>query len=100
MERTKAPPIKEKEFLQQVRDLAKLCGWLVYHTYDSRRSPEGFPDLVLVRGNRIIFAELKAAKGKVTPNQRVWLNALEKVQGVETYLWRPADWDEIVEALR
>jgi len=93
-------PMTEKEFLQQVRDLAKLCGWLVYHTYDSRRSPEGFPDLVLVRGNKVVFVELKAAKGRVTPSQRVWLDALEKVQQVETHLWRPVDWDEIAEVLR
>ena len=93
------PPMTEKEFLQQVRDLAKLCGWLVYHTYDSRRSPEGFPDLVLVRGNQIIFAELKSERGKARPEQRMWLDALEKVCNVEVHLWRPGDWNEIVERL-
>jgi len=92
-------PMTEKEFLQQVRDLAKLCGWLTYHTYDSRRSPEGFPDLVLVRGNQIVFAELKSEKGSVRPEQRMWLDALEKVCNVEVYLWRPHNWDEIVERL-
>jgi len=90
----------EKEFLQQVRDLAKLCGWLVYHTYDSRRSPEGFPDLVLVRGDKVIFAELKSERGRVRPEQRMWLDALEKVRKVEVCLWRPNDWDRIVELLR
>jgi len=93
------PPMTEKKFLQQVRDLASLCGWLTYHTYDSRRSPEGFPDLVLVRGDRIIFAELKSEKGSVRPEQRMWLDALEKVCKVEVYLWRPHNWDEIVERL-
>jgi len=92
-------PMTEKEFLQQVRDLAKLCGWLTYHTYDSRRSPEGFPDLVLVRGNQIVFTELKSEKGKLRPEQRMWLDALEKVCNVEVYLWRPHNWDEIVERL-
>jgi len=93
-------PMTEKEFLQQVRDLAKLCGWLTYHTYDSRRSPEGFPDLVLVRGNQMVFAELKSEKGSVRPEQRMWLDALEKVCNVEVYLWRPHNWDEIIERLR
>jgi len=92
-------PMTEKEFMQQVRDLAKLCGWLTYHTYDSRRSPEGFPDLVLVRGNQMVFAELKSERGKVRPEQRMWLDALEKVCDVEVYLWRPHNWDEIVERL-
>ena len=100
MERTKIPPMTEKEFLQQVRDLAKLCGWLVYHTHDSRRSPEGFPDLVLVRNDKIIFAELKSEKGRTTSAQEMWLKALEKVPGVDVYLWRPSDWDRVVEVLR
>ena len=100
MERTKIPPMTEKKFLQQVRDLAKLCGWLVYHTYDSRRSPEGFPDLVLVRNDKIIFAELKSEKGRTTSAQEMWLKALEKVPGVDVHLWRPSDWDRIVEILR
>jgi len=92
--------VTEKEFLQQVRELASLCGWLVYHTYDSRRSPEGFPDLVLVRGDKVIFAELKSEKGRVRPEQRMWLDALEKVRRSEACLWRPNDWDRIVEVLR
>jgi len=92
--------ITEKELLQQVRELASLCGWLVYHTYDSRRSPEGFPDLVLVRGDKVIFAELKSEKGRMSPEQRMWLDALEKVRRAETCLWRPSDWDRIVEVLR
>ena len=100
MERTKIPPMTEKEFLQQVRDLAKLCGWLVYHTHDSRRSPEGFPDLVLVRNDKVIFAELKSKKGRTTSAQEMWLKALEKVPGVDVYLWRPSDWDRIVDVLR
>jgi len=95
-----APQMTEKEFLQQVRELANLCGWLVYHTYDSRRSPEGFPDLVLVRGNQIIFAELKGEKGRVRPEQRMWLDALEKARKAEVCLWRPSDWSKIVEVLR
>ncbi len=39
----------EKPFQAQVVELARLSGWLTYHTHDSRRSQSGFPDLVLVR---------------------------------------------------
>ena len=35
----------EKGFQAAVVELARLRGWLVYHTYDSRRSAKGFPDL-------------------------------------------------------
>lgn len=89
----------EREFQQQVLDLLKLRGWsLVYHTYDSRRSHKGFPDIVTVRKNRLVFIELKSAKGKPTEEQWQWLNALAETQA-EVYLWRPSDWDEIMEVL-
>ena len=88
----------EKQFQAQVVELAQTLGWLVYHTYDSRRSVPGFPDLVMVRNGVIHFAELKSEKGKLTPEQRLWLTELGR--GRVVYLWRPSDWDEIVEVLR
>ena len=91
--------ISEKQFQAQVVELAQLFGWLVYHTYDSRRSAHGFPDLVLVRGERVLFVELKRQDGKATPKQRVWLEAL-KAAGQEVYLWRPSDWDALEAVLR
>ena len=45
----------EKQFMAQVVELAKLKGWLVYHTYDSRRSEPGFPDLCMVRKGTCLF---------------------------------------------
>jgi hypothetical protein len=54
---------------------------------------------VLVKENRLIFAELKSSIGKVSPAQTEWLDALKKT-GVEVYLWRPDDFDSIVEILR
>lgn len=85
--------LAERDFMATVREAATLTGWLAYHTYRSKRSPSGFPDLVFVR-DRVIFAELKAARTRVTREQRCWLDALDAA-GAETYLWRPDDWDEI-----
>lgn len=85
----------EVAFQQQVLNLATLYDWSSYHTHDSRRSQPGFPDLVLVRDGDLIFAELKSEKGRIRPEQAKWLRMLEQVQGVETYLWRPDDFDEI-----
>ena len=87
----------EEEWLQQVRELARLKGWLNYHTRSSRRSDPGFPDLVLVRGDRLIFAELKREKGRLTESQRTWLAALEET--AETHVWRPSDWEAVIEVL-
>ena len=87
-----AKGMRERDLLELVRDLARYRGWLVYHTHDSRRSEPGFPDLCLVRGDRVIFAELKASKGVLSQAQREWVAALTNARGVEVYVWRPIDW--------
>lgn len=89
----------EKDFQDAVLDLAHLNGWQTYHTYESRRSAAGFPDLFLVRPPRIVIAELKTARGRITSAQRAWLDLLERCPGVEVYVWRPAGFDEIARVL-
>ena len=108
----------EKGFMQAVVDLARLQGWLVYHPYDSRRSQKGFPDLTMVRDGRLMFAELKTGKGKLTPAQEEWREELREVSWAEAetkdhfgspmfvpcsnvryFLWRPSDWPEIEQVL-
>ncbi len=91
--------ISEATFQYQVTQLATRAGWLWHHEYDSRRSNAGYPDLVLVRDGRVIFAELKTARGRVRHAQSVLLAALGRCQGVETYAWRPSDWEQIVATL-
>lgn len=82
-----------------LRELAEALGWLVHHETDSRRTSEGWPDLVLVRGAEIIIAELKSEKGKVTVAQGVWLDRLA-ICGIETHVWRPSQMEEIAERLK
>jgi hypothetical protein len=102
-----ADSITEASFQQAVCDLAQLNGWIYYHTFDSRRSPAGFLDLVLchagphgaLTGGQLLFAELKTAKGKVTIGQQIWLRTLTAA-GAEVHLWRPDDWPEIVDRLK
>ena len=128
----------EKQFEQAVRQLAEAKGWLVGHFSDSRREvvnrstgerrlvgdsgAKGFPDLVMARRGRIIFAELKAAKGRLSGEQKEWLVALggesDGSVPVEVALrcqigsvrstaeiakwvrcWRPEDWPEIERVL-
>lgn len=81
----------EAQLQDAVIQLAHLRGWMTYHTYDSRRSSPGFPDLVLVRADRLVLVELKSASGRVTADQQRWLEALYLTNN-EVYLWRPADW--------
>ena len=76
-----------------VKQLAELEGWMHYHTFDSRRSDPGFPDSLMVRGGRMVAAELKRETKQPTQAQRDWLEALEAA-GAEAYVWRPSDWRE------
>ena len=105
--------ITEKDFQATVIDLARTYGWIVGFTHDARKSEPGEPDLRMVRPPRVIFAELKTVKGKLTngrfnksgnrwlPGQDQWQDALISCPGVEYYLWRPDGLDgEIEQILR
>lgn len=89
----------EKEWLEQIRKLATMLGWLTYHPHQSMRSEPGFPDLTLVR-DRVIFVELKrhAASAKLSPHQELWRDRLQSA-GAEWYLWRPGDADDAIRIL-
>ncbi len=92
----------EAQFQAMVENLASMQGWLYNHNYDSRKSTKGggLPDLIMVREGRVIFAELKRQKGKTTERQQLWLWSLSVCDGVESYLWRPSDWNDIQEILK
>jgi len=97
--------VTEADLQAQVLELAALRGWRVFHDHDSRRNHAGFPDLVLVRRSRLVFAELKTRTGRVRPAQQEWLAALEAVADearghVTVHLWRPGDWPDIERVLR
>jgi len=80
--------VLEKDWQRQVVQLAKQLGWThVFHTFDSRRSTHGFPDLVLIR-DRVLYLELKREKTKLTDEQRDWLRAL-RAAGAQAYVARP-----------
>ena len=97
--------LSEADFQRRVIDLAKLRGWKVAH-YRPAKGPKGAwstpvtghagaPDLILARDGEVILAELKSETGRLSAEQRQWLDAL----GDHGYLWRPSDWDEVREVL-
>lgn len=81
----------EAELQAQILDLCKHMGLLTYHTYDSRRSQPGFPDLVIVGKHHMLYRELKTERGRVTPEQDQWLEALHAI-GADAKVWRPRHW--------
>lgn len=103
----------EAEFQRQVCELAAICGWRFLHVRKSigRRGGEagwqtttnlkGWPDLLLwsEKQRRVLAAELKSEKGRVSDAQYEILESLHAA-GVETYIWRPADLTQIQSVFR
>lgn len=112
--------ISENVFQSEVIKAARIHGWKIAHFRPAMTKHgwvtavagdgAGFPDCVLIREQRLIFAELKSDKGKLHPQQKEWLESLKAGQSVvrrnggeyvsyEVYLWRPSDIDTIWEIL-
>lgn len=125
--------LREGEFQASVVELARGLGWgvtyqrwqreaedlkaygqpapelegVIFHPRIMYRSDPGWPDLTLVRkrDRRLIFAELKAEAGKVSPRQAAVLELLhclcsEGNPRIQVFVWRPSDLDAIAEVLR
>lgn len=90
----------ESNWQATVTDCASTFGWTWYHTHDSRRSSAGFPDLVIVKPPRLLFAELKREGEYPTAKQRMWLALLRAVPCIEVYVWRPSDWEMVKQVMR
>ena len=96
--------ISERDFAKQLQELFKKLGWKYYHVLEQRkyakRTSSGFPDYVLAKNGRVIFAEIKGSTGKVTDAQWEWIKLLSENTGIEVYIWRPDDFEtEIAEVL-
>lgn len=98
----------ERALQDMVIEMAILQGWRAVHFRPARtltgwRTPGqgnviGFPDLVAIRRDRLVVAELKSDRGKTTQDQTDWLAAWSRI-GAETYVWRPGDVDVITAVL-
>jgi hypothetical protein len=96
--------IPEKDLQALIVRIAKTAGWMVYHTYDSRKSAAGFPDLVLIHTakKKLFVMELKSKKGAVTDEQAKWIDAFTLVFENGHYdakIIRPSDLDYVIKKL-
>ena len=104
----------EDEFSDALVELAHLFDWKVAgfrpartkHGWRTavRYDGKGFPDLTLVHPNgSVIFAELKADKGRMSPEQVEWQRIMELAaryaNGVRHVVWRPRDASDIAAVL-
>jgi hypothetical protein len=87
-------PQLEVPFMQQVLEFLRLCGFLAYHTKDSRKSAPGFPDIIALKGERQLVIETKRVGEEPDSEQERWLGAYADV-GAEVYVFTPDDWAEI-----
>jgi hypothetical protein len=92
--------VSEKEWQAKVEATARYQGWWCYHPLRSRGSEKGWPDLVMLRPPTALFIELKAEKTRVTPEQRMVMNLLERCTEMQVGLWRPSDWPLVERTLR
>lgn len=98
----------ERELQDWIAATARLLGWRVCHHRPARTArgwrtagsydAEGWPDLCLVR-DRVVFVEVKADRGQLRPQQKIWIEALREA-GAECHIWKPKDWTSgVVEAV-
>jgi len=95
--------MKESDFQQAIITLAETCGWLVYHVANVQRqlrssTSVGFPDLILVKQQKLVAWECKIPPNKPTYNQNIWIKALQ-LAGVECRVITPDDWSYIQDIL-
>jgi hypothetical protein len=94
--------LPEGEFQTTCEEVARMYGWTVYHETDSRKSPKGLPDLIMLSrpqdDGSVVLAmiELKSAKGKLTEEQEVWQLKLSRVGSLVTGWLRPTEWPMLV----
>jgi len=94
---------------------ARQAGFLVHFVSDAlyRRSfankrnghnaldlgDRGFPDLVLVRGDQVLYRELKVGRNTLSEHQEAWRDRL-LAAGADWALWRDHQYDDILEMLK
>ena len=95
------PDARERHFQASIEELLRLRGWKYIHVHNSQHGVSGWPDIAACRGRRLVLAEIKAERTRVTSEQRGWLDALGLIDTVEVYLWRfPAAWPKVARVLR
>ena len=64
----------------------------------SLRGDAGFPDLVLARKDRVMFVEVKSARGRLGKNQAAWFGVLTAA-GADARVVYPDQVDALIDEL-
>src|SRR5690348_17108332 len=64
--------------------------WVAHHTFFSKNSMAGWPDIVLLRRERMVICELKSETGKLSAEQVACIDALLRVQAALVAMYHDA----------
>ena len=85
------PKITETDIRHQVRDCLRVKGWFVFHILQGGVGVyRGITDLIAAKGGRVLFIELKTARGRQSEHQKKFQSDLEAARG-EYVLCRGVD---------
>ena len=102
---TKARAMSEGNLFNEVATILKRLGWRYFHipaTAYRHGVRAGFPDITAVKGERLIFAELKRQTEQLSDEQVKWAQGLAEVHWkaicsdgppgfVRFVVWRPSN---------
>ena len=93
--------LTEAQWQSRVLAAFRLFGWRVFVDRVAYRSDPGWPDIFAIHAGqrRCIWVELKSERGKLSPAQLDWGDALI-LAGQEWYCWKPSDFDRAVLVMR
>lgn len=105
MGKPKKTRLTEAHYERLLTTLLELDGWLVLKTdagvlsklaREAIRSdiPPGFPDLIAMRPDRVVFIEMKTPGNRLSPIQRIF-HALLAERGFAVYVVYGADYSEL-----
>jgi hypothetical protein len=96
-----APAMTEQQLLDAILDTCRLLRLRTAHFRPARTAAgwrtavagdgKGFPDLVIVGLDQVVYRELKTDRGRPAAEQDVWVAALAAA-GADIAIWRPRDW--------
>ena len=88
--------ITENDIKKQVKQLLTLFEWFHFHILQGLGSFLGIPDIIAIKGGRVLFLEIKKPGGKLSPGQIIFRDLILSHDG-EYY--RIDSLDRLIEVL-
>jgi len=89
---------KEGDILKQCRDYLRYRGWFVIRIQQGLGCHKGISDLICVKNGKVLFLEIKATGGKLSPHQvrfcadvrghggiYIWVSSFDELKNIIDY---------------